>query len=73
MADGRFEEAEQVYREDLARNRGNGWGLIGLQQSLAAQGKTDEAEALATPLTKAWWRADVTPTSSCYCQPGKMN
>lgn len=70
MADGRFEEAEQVYREDLTRNRNNGWGLIGLQQSLAAQDKMDEADAMASSLTKAWRRADVMPTSSCYCQPG---
>ena len=71
MADGKFEEAQQIYHEDMARNRNNGWGLIGLQQSLKAQGKTDEAIALNSSLTKAWWRADVRPTSSCYCQPGK--
>jgi len=71
MADGKFEEAQQIYHEDLARNRNNGWGLIGLQQSLRAQDKTDEANALTSSLTKAWWRADVMPTSSCYCQPGK--
>ena len=73
MADGRFEEAEQVYREDLARHRDNGWGLIGLQQSLAAQGKADEAQSLASALAGAWRRADVAPTSSCYCQPARTD
>ena len=70
MADGRYGEAEQVYREDLQRNRNNGWGLTGLQQSLLAQGKTDEAAALAPRLDAAWADADVRPTSSCYCEPG---
>jgi len=70
MGDGRYEEAEQVYRDDLERNRNNGWGLIGLQQSLLAQGKIDEANALAPALEAAWAKADVTPTSSCYCEPG---
>ena len=36
-------KAETVYREDLRRYPGNGWGLLGLSQSLAAQGKTKEA------------------------------
>ncbi len=33
--------AEQLYREDLARFPMNIWGLVGLEQSLAAQGKSD--------------------------------
>lgn len=70
MSDNRFAEAEQVYRNDLARNRDNGWALLGLQQSLAAQGKDDEANALTPALAIAWAKADVTPTSSCYCQQG---
>ncbi len=40
---GRAGDAEQVYREDLRRNPGNGWSLYGLAQSLRAQGKTAEA------------------------------
>ena len=42
---GRAREAEQVYREDLRRNPGNGWSLFGLTRSLRAQGKTAEAGA----------------------------
>jgi len=72
MADGKFAEAEQVYREDLERNRNNGWGLLGLQQALLAQGKADEAAALAIPVEQAWADADVRPTSSCYCEPGAV-
>ncbi len=36
---GRAAEAEKLYREDLVENPGNGWGLLGLYQSLVAQHK----------------------------------
>ena len=67
---GRYAEAEAVYREDLRRNRGNGWALIGLRECLLAQGQLDESNAVRASLAKAWPRADVSPTSSCYCAPG---
>jgi tetratricopeptide (TPR) repeat protein len=70
MADGRAQEAETVYREDLERNRNNGWGLIGLQKSLRSQGKNAEAQALDSKIKSAWDKADTIPTSSCYCEPG---
>ena len=70
MADGRAKEAETVYREDIVRNRNNGWGLIGLQNSLRAQGKYKEAQSLDSKIKAAWAKADVRPTSSCYCEPG---
>lgn len=73
MGDGRAAEAEKVYREDLKRNRNNGWALIGLQASLNAQGKTAEAMLLDVPIQAALADADVKPTSSCYCEPGKVS
>lgn len=69
MGAGRAAEAEQIYRADLARNQGNGWAMLGLEQSLRVQGKTQDASALASQRAQAWARADVSPTSSCYCQP----
>jgi tetratricopeptide (TPR) repeat protein len=69
MGAGRAAEAEQIYRADLARNQGNGWAMLGLEQSLRAQGKTSDAASLASQRATAWVRADVKPTSSCYCQP----
>jgi tetratricopeptide (TPR) repeat protein len=66
---GRAGEAEAVYREDLERHPRNAWSLLGLRQALLAQGKAAEAQALAPSLEAAWARADVRPTSSCYCQP----
>ena len=72
MADGRAAEAEKVYREDLERNRNNGWSLLGLTKALEAQGKTQEAARLAPQFKAAWAKADVKPSSSCYCEPGKV-
>jgi tetratricopeptide (TPR) repeat protein len=71
MSAKRYKEAEAVYRQDLARNRDNGWGLLGLQQSLLAQGKLTEATKLGPRVAKAFADTDVKPTSSCYCEPGR--
>ncbi|KAA0215650.1 MAG: hypothetical protein DYG94_08640 [Leptolyngbya sp. PLA3] len=67
LSDGRAAEAEQVYRDDLKRHVSNGWALLGLQQSLEAQGKAVEAGTLDAALDEAWARADVRPVASCYC------
>jgi len=69
LADGRLEEAEEVYRADLKRHPNNAWSLLGLQQSLQKQGKIHQADALAAQVKKAWARADVKPVASCYCHP----
>lgn len=67
----RLVEAEQVYREDLARTADNGWSLFGLAQCLRLQNKNaDEAAALEARFKHVWAHADVTLTSSCFCQPG---
>ncbi len=70
MSAKRFPEAERVYREDLERNPKNGWSLLGLEQALTAQGKVAAARELASARSAAWRRAEVIPTSSCYCEPG---
>ena len=69
MADQRHAEAEEVYREDLVRHPNNGWSLLGLQQSLTAQGMHDEAASMESALSQAWLAADVRPAASCYCHP----
>src|SRR6266850_7386142 len=63
---GRPGDAEQVYREDLRRNPGNGWSLFGLAQSLRAQGKTAEAAQVDERFVKAWAQADVKLTASRF-------
>lgn len=69
LAEDRLEESEAVYRRDLRRHPNNGWALLGLQQALRAQGRTDEAAAIEPKLQVAWARADVQPPASCYCHP----
>ena len=59
-------DAEQVYREDLRRNPGNGWSLFGLAQSLRAQGKTAEVAQVDESFRKAWAQADVKLTASRF-------
>jgi tetratricopeptide (TPR) repeat protein len=39
LAAGRPKEAEEAFREDLKRNRENGWALRGLRRALEKQGK----------------------------------
>ncbi|SET14121.1 hypothetical protein SAMN05216326_11314 [Nitrosomonas marina] len=63
---GRAAEAEAVYREDLRRNRENGWALFGLMQSLRAQQKTQEADSVEARFKKAWSQADITLTASRF-------
>ncbi len=73
MAEDRYAEAEAVYREDLEKNRNNGWSLIGLQQALIAQDRPGEAGELSGPLAAAWAKADTFPTTSCFCGAGRAS
>jgi tetratricopeptide (TPR) repeat protein len=54
LAAGRPAEAEKIYRENLETFPHNGWALFGLEQSLEAQGKADEATAIAGQFKQAW-------------------
>ncbi|PZR71752.1 MAG: hypothetical protein DLM73_15320 [Chthoniobacterales bacterium] len=72
MKAGKFAEAEQVYRDDLARLPDNGWSLFGLAESLHEQKKNDaEATATKSKFQKTWAKADVKITTSCLCQAMK--
>ncbi len=69
MKHQRFAEAEQVYREDLARLPENAWSLLGLAESLSRQKKNpDEVAQTQAEFKKVWARADLTITTSCLCQ-----
>ncbi len=63
---GRPAEAEVVYWMDLAQFRENGFALFGLEQSLRAQEKEEQADAVAARFKKAWQRADMELTSSRF-------
>jgi tetratricopeptide (TPR) repeat protein len=56
---GAFEQAEAVFREDLQLIYDNGWALYGLMQSLAGQGKVEQAQKIKAQFEQAWARADV--------------
>ncbi len=67
---GRFADAEAVFREDLEKLPDNGWGLYGLQRSLALQKKKAEAAAVLKRYQAIWSRADLKIQSACLCLPG---
>ncbi|WP_437592761.1 hypothetical protein [Sorangium sp. So ce1000] len=56
---GRARDAEATYQEDLRQNPHNGWSLLGLEHSLRAQGREEEADAAHERFKLAWTRADV--------------
>jgi tetratricopeptide (TPR) repeat protein len=64
LAAKRPAEAEAVYREDLEDYPHNGWSMLGLIQSLEAQGKSSEAAETRTVFEHVWGQADVTLTGS---------
>lgn len=57
-------EAEEVFREDLAKFPKNGWSLFGLHQSLIKQNKLEEATNVKNEFEQAWSKADVKLKSS---------
>jgi tetratricopeptide (TPR) repeat protein len=70
MKQQHFAEAEQVYRDDLARLPENGWSLLGLAESLRREKKNaDEASRTQAKFERIWAKADMPITSSCFCQP----
>lgn len=69
LRSGAADEAERVYREDLARWPHNGWSLYGLARCLEVQGKPVSAAEVQKQFVKAWEHADVKLTSSCFCVP----
>jgi tetratricopeptide (TPR) repeat protein len=63
---GRPVEAEVVYWQDLAKNQGNGFALLGLVQALAAQGRDVEAAEVRARFEEAWRAADLRLSSSAF-------
>ena len=74
---GRFEEAETVYRTDLgytgdiarcSQHPDNVWALHGLLECVKRSGDSHEARLLRQKLTVALARTDLPITSSCFCR-----
>jgi tetratricopeptide (TPR) repeat protein len=68
LEQGKVEEAEAVYRADLAKHKENGWSLHGLAECLRRSGKADEAKAVEQRFATAWKDADVQLKASCFCR-----
>jgi tetratricopeptide (TPR) repeat protein len=77
LEQGRVEEAERAFREDLGFAKdyprrkaklNNVWGLHGLHEALTRVGKADEAIILKNQLDLAAASADVDVSVSCYCR-----
>ena len=62
LLNGRAEEAERVFRVDLARHPQNARSLFGLHESLVKQGKNADAEWVQRAFDEAWKDADTTLT-----------
>jgi tetratricopeptide (TPR) repeat protein len=74
---GHYEEAEQIYRDDLglnsriqrcAQHPKNIWALLGLVECLQMRGDTGELPAMRDKLAEAQKLTDVPITSSCMCR-----
>jgi tetratricopeptide (TPR) repeat protein len=74
---GRIEEAETVYAEDLGYDQsiprsswhpGNVWSLHGYHECLVRLGKAEPARIVKQQLDVALARADVPIKSSCFCR-----
>jgi tetratricopeptide (TPR) repeat protein len=67
---GRGKEAEAVFRKDLERFPGNGWGLYGLMRALQLQERMDEAAVVEKEFDTVWAGADIKIKTPCLCLPG---
>jgi tetratricopeptide (TPR) repeat protein len=68
LEQGRWNDAEEVYREDLLRHPENLWSLHGLAECLRQSSQLDEAVEVERRFEKAATRADVDIRASCYCR-----
>jgi tetratricopeptide (TPR) repeat protein len=77
LEQGRVEEAETVYAEDLGYvaaiprsswHPGNVWSLHGYHECLVRLGKPEAAQIVKQQLDVALPRADVAIESSCFCR-----
>ena len=61
---GRYEEAEEIYLEDLVNYPKNGWAYLGLYKALTGQGKKEEAEKNHQLFNDSWQWSDTELSSS---------
>jgi tetratricopeptide (TPR) repeat protein len=55
LRQGRLDDAEQAFRDSLARVRGNGWALAGLAETYRRKGDVNAEKAARQAFAKAWF------------------
>ncbi len=68
LEQGRVDEAELVYREDLRLHPDNGGALHGLAECLRRSGRAAEAAGVDARFRGVWSRADIAIQGSCFCR-----
>ncbi len=68
LQQGKIEEAEKCYRDDLKMRPGNGWALHGLAECLDRSGQKEEAAKVREQFNEAWTNATVEINASCFCR-----
>jgi tetratricopeptide (TPR) repeat protein len=68
LEQGRYEEAEDVFREDLKRHPKNLWALQGLQDALEKLDKKELAAEIRVQFQKATERCDIEIDRPCFCK-----
>jgi len=64
---GKFKEAEAVYKKDLEIHPGNGWSLKGLSLCQHSTNEHEEAAKTDALFKTAWARSDIALVASCFC------
>jgi tetratricopeptide (TPR) repeat protein len=65
-----YNEAEEVYKEDLALHPYNGWALKGLSTIYHKKGNHEEAMKTDALFSQAWSSSDIALKTSCFCSKG---
>ncbi len=61
LRQGRLDEAEQAFRDSLARVRNNGWALAGLAETYKRKGDAAGEKAARQAYAKTWFGAAPGP------------
>jgi tetratricopeptide (TPR) repeat protein len=63
---GKYDKAEETFREDLNHNPRNGWSLYGLAETFRLRGDADATRLVTVEFERAWRNAAVTPELTWY-------
>ena len=70
LEQGRYADAEIVYRDDLRQHPNNGWALNGLAEVLRLTDRPLEAKQTEEQFAASWGRSDIKINASCFCRGG---